>query len=145
MKRFRFRLDQVMRVRRLQEDQARAALLAANRGAHEAEARVEARLADYRTRGHAPGAQPYEQFERARFLLDGAAAAVGVARVRHREAVAVVDARRDDWSAARRRVAALERLEARRRAEHETEVRRAEDRFVDDLIVARHGRGRNHR
>ena len=39
MKRFRFRLDQVLHVRRVQEDQARFALLAANRDAQLAAAR----------------------------------------------------------------------------------------------------------
>lgn len=140
MRRFRFRLDHVLRVRRLQEDQARAALLAANRAAHDAGARVEARLAEYATRRFPDGVQSYESFERALFLLDSAASAVEVARAGHREALGVVAERRDDWAGRRRRVAALERLEARRRSEHEIEMRRAEDRLVDDLVVARHAR-----
>ena len=141
MKRFRFRLDQVLHVRRVQEDRARFDLLTANREAHFAAARVEERLADYAQRQMPTGPQPYEQFERAVFLLDSAAGAVGAARATHREALAVVDARRIDWTAARRKVAALERLEERRRAEHAVEVQRAEDQLVDDLVVARHARG----
>lgn len=141
MKRFRFRLDQVLHVRRVQEDQARFALLAANRDAQLAAQRVDQRLADHAGRRMPSGPQTYADFERAVFLLDSSAGAVTVARASHREALTVVDTRREHWTAARMRVAALERLEARRRAEHAVEMQRAEDQLVDDLVVARHARG----
>jgi flagellar export protein FliJ len=141
MKRFRFRLDQVLHVRRVQEDRARAELLTANRDAHLAAARVDQRLADYNERTLPLGPQTFADFERAVFLLDAGAASVETARASHRDAVTVVEARRVDWTDARRKVAALERLEARRRAEHAVEVQRAEDQLVDDLVVARHARG----
>jgi flagellar FliJ protein len=144
VKRFRFRLETVLRVRRLQEDRARAELLTANRAAHIAATRVEDRLTDYRSRSMPAGTNTYEDFERGLFLLDAAAGAVDVARLAHRDALDVVDDRRADWSGARRRVAALERLEARRRAEHDFEMRRAEDQLVDDLVVARHSRRATH-
>jgi flagellar export protein FliJ len=141
LRKFRFRLEQVLRVRRLQEDQARAALLNANRTAREAARHVEERLAEYGSRAFPEGSQPYDEFERALFMLDTAAGAVEVARHDYRDACIVVDERRDAWTSARRRVAALERLEARRREEHALEARRAEDRLVDDLVVARFARG----
>lgn len=141
MKNFRFRLDQVLHVRRVQEDRARAELLTANRDAHLAAARVDERLHDYAGRGLPLGPQSFAAFERAVFLLDAGAAGVEVARVAHREAQVVVEERRVDWTAARRKVAALERLEERRRAEHAVEVQRAEDTLVDDLVVARFARG----
>ena len=86
MKRFRFRLDQVLHVRRVQEDQARFSLLSANRDAQLAAARVEHRLAQYADRRMPTGPQPYADFERAVFLLDSAAGAVGAARLAQREA-----------------------------------------------------------
>ena len=138
MKRFRFRLEQVLRVRRLQEDQAKNALLAANRDAHDAAVLVNNRLAEYATRSFPTGTRSYEEFERALFLLDSAAGAVDVARIAHRDSLVVVSERRDEWTASHRRVAALERLEERRRDEYAIESRRAEDRLVDDLVVARH-------
>ena len=141
MKRFQFRLGQVLRVRRLQEDQARANLLVANKAARRAEQVVDERLAEYATRAIPAGPQSYDAFERALFLLDSAAAGVTLARAAHREALDFVEERRNEWLDARRRVAALERLEERRRVEHDIEVRRDEDRFVDDLVVARHHRG----
>jgi flagellar protein FliJ len=140
VRKFRFRLEQVLRVRMLQEDQARGELMVANRAAQEAAARVENRLDEYKSRSLPEGPQSYEAFERALFMLDSAAGAVDVARLAHRETLEVVDVRRAEWAAARRKVAALERLEERRREEHAIEVRRAEDRLVDDLVVARHGR-----
>ena len=57
MKRFRFRLDQVLHVRRVQEDQARFKLLAANRDVQLAAARVEQRLTDYAGRSLPMGPQ----------------------------------------------------------------------------------------
>ncbi len=141
MKRFRFRLDQVLHVRRVQEDRARFELLSANRDAQLAGQRVDQRLADYAERRMPTGPQPYAEFERAVFMLDSAAGAVGAARATQREALAVVETRRIEWTDARRRVAALERLEERRRAEHAIETQRAEDQLVDDLVVARHARG----
>jgi flagellar export protein FliJ len=74
-------------------------------------------------------------------MLDSAAGAVELARIAHRESLDVVDDRRADWAATQRRVAALERLEERRREEHALHARRDEDRLVDDIVVARYGRG----
>jgi len=141
MRRFHFRLAQVLHVRRVQEDQARYALMAANGAATLAARRVEERLDDYARRSLPIGPQSYADFERAVFLLDSAAGAVGTARAAYAEALDVVATKRGEWTETRRRVAALERLEERRRAEHEIEVRRAEDRLVDDLVVCRYARG----
>ncbi len=87
MKKFRFRLDQVLHVRRVQEDRARAELLTANRDANLAAARVEERLADYAQRTLPLGPQTFAAFERAVFLLDAGAAGVETApRVASRRA-----------------------------------------------------------
>jgi flagellar export protein FliJ len=140
VKRFRFRLEQVLHVRRLQEDQAKAALLGANRDAQFAAARVETTLEEYAARSFPGGVQSYEAFERNLFLLDAAAGAVDIARSDHRAALDVVEAKRAEWTVTKRRVSALERLEDRRREEHAIEARRDEDRLVDDLVVARFNR-----
>jgi flagellar protein FliJ len=140
MKRFRFRLEQVLRVRRIEEDRAKVALLEANRAAHDAAVAVEERLAEYATRSFPSGPHSYAEFERTLFLLDAAAGAVDLARINHRAALDVVAQRRAEWLATRQRVDALERLESRRRDEYAVELRRAEDLLVDDLVVARHAR-----
>ncbi len=141
MKRFRFRLEHVLRVRRVQEDIARGALMAAQHAAREAADRLNARIEEYGAASRPNGAQTYDAFNRMQFRLDNAAAAITVARAEYHQSLDVVEARRADWTAARQRVAALERLETRRRDEHAIEVRRAEDRLVDDLVVARYARG----
>lgn len=141
MKRFRFRLEQVLRVRRLQEDMARAELMHAHREARVAADRVNARIADYSNAPRPSGEQALDEFHRVQFRLDNAAGAITVGRAGYQHALGVVDDRRADWTAAHQRVAALERLETRRRDEHAIEVRRDEDRLVDDLVVSRHSRG----
>jgi flagellar export protein FliJ len=141
LKRLRFRLEQVLRVRRLQEDIARGALLHANREARTAADGVNARVAEYTGAARPGGAQSYDTFNRMQSRLDNAAGAITIARAEYGRALVVVEERRSEWSEARMRVAALERLEDRRRAEHAMEARRTEDRLVDDLVVARHARG----
>lgn len=141
MKRFRFRLEHVLRVRRLQEDMARAALMTAHHDARAAADVLNARVEDYTSAPRPSGAQTYDDFNRTQSHLDNAAGAIDAARAVYSRALDVVDARQHAWAAARQRVAALERLEARRRDEHAIELRRAEDRLVDDLVVARHARG----
>jgi flagellar export protein FliJ len=140
MKKFQFRLEPVLRVRRIQEEQARARLMEANRDAAHAAARVEQRLTDYERAPRPAGVLTFEAYERAMFHLDAAAAAVGIARAAHRDAIVEVEARRAAWTEAKQRVATLERLEDRRRLEHAIAARRDEDRLVDDLVVARHTR-----
>jgi flagellar export protein FliJ len=141
LKRFHFRLEQVLRVRRLQEDIARGALMAAHHAARQSADRLNERLEEYAAVSRPSGAQTYDAFNRMQFRLDNAAGAITIARAEYRQSLELVDARRAEWTAARQRVAALERLEARRRDEYAVEARRAEDRLVDDLVVARHARG----
>jgi flagellar export protein FliJ len=52
--------------------------------------------------------------------------------------VARAEELRDAWVACRRRTEILERLRVRAQDEWRTEVRRAEIREIDDLVVARH-------
>ena len=120
---------------------ARAALQHANLDARRAADAVNARIEEYGAAARPEGAQSYDTFNRMQSHLDNAAGAITVARGLYLEALGVVEERRAEWAAARQRVAALERLEQRRRDEYDIEARRAEDRLVDDLVVARHARG----
>jgi flagellar protein FliJ len=140
MKKFKFRLQSVLRVRRLQEDLARAQLLSANRAAREAEAVVENRVTRYSTMERPHGVQYEAAFARTWFRLDKAADAVDEARVQRTQALANVAEQRIAWQAASMRVAALERLEDRQRAEHAIEAQRDEDRLTDDLVSSRFSR-----
>jgi flagellar protein FliJ len=140
MKKFAFRLQSVLRVRRIQEDQAKARLLNANAAAREAERVVDARVARYYDMARPEGTQVEPEFARTWFSLDTAAGAIELANGQRVEALAHVAERRSEWSAASMRVAALERLEERQRAEHAVEAQRDEDRTTDDLVVSRFSR-----
>ncbi|HET7486341.1 MAG TPA: hypothetical protein VFJ85_00330 [Acidimicrobiales bacterium] len=140
MRRYRFRLEQVRDVRRLQEEVALAAFQRAEREAADA-----ARVAAAR---------------RERLAAEAAVAPSGSALVfvagherlaRGAEAVeaagqAVVEARRvaamerAAWSEAARRVAALDRLDERQRDEHALDVLHHFERQVDDIVNARNRR-----
>lgn len=138
MKKFRFRLDPVLRVRRIEEERAKIRLMEANAVARHTASVVESRLHAYLTAPRPDAVMTLEEFDRARFLLEAAATSVESARVAHRDALDVVDQCRVDWLERKQQVGAVERLEERKRDEHMIDIRRAEDRLIDDLVVARH-------
>jgi hypothetical protein len=115
LKRFRFRLEQVLRVRRLQEDIARGALMHANHHARVAATAVNARVEEYTTAARPGGSQSYDTFNRMQFRSTTPPRGLGrrpAAEYRH--ALGIVDdhARRVD--AAHQRVAASQARSARR-------------------------------
>jgi len=141
VKRYAFRLEQVLRVRRIQEDQAKAAVVGARRDVALAAEVVETRLAAYR--GHQGVLGPVSQ---ARFAADRAmhelrADAVDVAREREHHLAGVVEIRVGELSQAAQRVKGLERLDERRREDYAVELGRDTDREADDVITARFGLG----
>lgn len=140
MKRYKFRLDTVLRVRKVEEDRAIAVLAAASRALVEAEATLQRRLDRYGDVPAPSGPLPVAELLKVRARQDGVAAAVVFAGTERLRAEATVELRRDEWSAAARRVAALERLDQRRREEHSVEAQRQEALEVDDMVVGRHGR-----
>jgi len=139
MKKFRFRLEKVQRVRRIQEELARAELQAANRAVAEAERVKMERFDRYQARDDLFGESSLDGFMTARTLKEAAAYSVldGVAKTEETRGVALE--RRDDWIGARSRVDALERLESRRRDEHSAEWIREQQELVDEIVVTRHG------
>jgi flagellar export protein FliJ len=140
MKRYAFRLDTVLRVRKVEEDRAIAALADATRALQAAEQTLRARLDRYGDVPAPTGALPVADLLKLRARQDGVAAAVVYAGAQRLRAEATVDVQRDEWSAAAMRVAALERLDERRRGEHAAEAERQEAIEVDDMVVARAGR-----
>ena len=140
MKRYKFRLDTVLRVRRVEEDRAIAALADARRKLEAAEQTLQDTLDRYSTVPAASGPMSVIDLLRARAHQELVAASVVHAGTQRLHAEAVVDVQRDAWSAAAQRVAALERLDERRRGEHALEAQRQETIEVDDMVVARAGR-----
>lgn len=135
--RYRFRLETVLRVRRSEESAARDALHHSNAALVRAiEARDRA-LTRYREAESAV-ASDLEALLCERVSAELAARAVALAqrtvsRVASEAALAHVD-----WQRAARRVAALERLDERRRHEHVAQEGRREIARIDDIVAARY-------
>jgi flagellar biosynthesis chaperone FliJ len=140
MKRYQFRLETVLRVRRIEEERQLAALAAARRAAIAAERAAVDCLQHYQSLA-TPGLRvAAPEFVGRRGRLGIAATSVRDADATHARALDAAAAQRERWSEAAQRVSSLERLDERDRAEHQIEVRRDEDRTVDDLVTGRFGR-----
>jgi flagellar protein FliJ len=137
VRRYRFRLESVLRVRRVQEDVARGALAQAIAAVAAAEHRLTDARAWLRTLGEEPAPPDPVAWEARRMIELSAAEEIEARVVDVHQAVAERYARQVDLSAARTRVRALERLDERRRAEHALESARADERTVDDLVTSR--------
>lgn len=143
MRRFRFRLGRVLRVRRLQEEVARAAFLEARAEADRARAALErarerlaagrAELAELQAR---PRLEPAEVIRQQETLL-ALQRALGPLRSRAERREEAAAERQAAWSEARAAVRGLERLEARRRGAHRAELERLETREQDERALAR--------
>jgi flagellar FliJ protein len=143
MRRYRFRLEPVLRVRRIEEDRARGAYAAAQRAEDDQARRSQAAAVAYE---HAvatpPAASDANGFLRQ--MQHRAAMAEQVVAERNRLAAArvAVEQARLVWADAKAKVGALERLDERKRAEHAAEAVKADDAATDELVTARHGRDR---
>ena len=136
MKKYQFRLDAVLRVRRIEEERARADLLGANRALAAAEAELDRRLDHYRTVTLPGGALTHDAYLAARSHQDHAAAAVVAAGTARLAAAAERERLHAVWAATAARVKALERLDDRRRGEHAAEVLREEIIVLDEVAAA---------
>lgn len=141
MRRYRFRLESVLRLRRAEEGQARDALAAANAelraalGARDAEARRYAGLPrPLGTMTPEVLRSEHATTTLAAATLAGAQQAVSAAAARTAEAQLA-------WSAAAQRVSVLERLDERRRLEHAEDLRHEEITELDDLVTSRYVSG----
>lgn len=137
MKRYRFPLEAVRRVRTSEQDRAAAELGLAQREAAVAAQRAEDRRRSYDATPRPEGRLAVAELTAGLTLLRLAADAVAHARVVQSEAEVVVDARRTDWTDARSRVKALDSLDDRLKARHAAEAERLERIEVDDLVNSR--------
>jgi flagellar export protein FliJ len=142
VRRYRFRLEPVLRVRRQEQDAARGAVLAATAlTAAEAEALAE------RDQAYAAGTAAHDPRAAADFVfVQQHRAALGRAVLDQRRRLQDAELRlaqaRAGWTAAAARVGALERLDERQRAEHTARALKEEEMVVDDLVVSRFGSAR---
>ena len=140
MKRYRFRLEPVLRVRRIEQDTVQGQLAAARRDLADADAALLDAVDRYRAAPQPAGAQSVAAWLAVRTRAELTAATVMDVGSRRELAASQVDEQRSALHDARRRVVALERLDERRRFEHDVEARRAEDAEVDELVTNRFGR-----
>lgn len=140
MKRYRFRLEQVLRVRAVQEDLAAAELAAARAAEATAVAAADARLASIEARPRPHGPLTGAALAGQRLVWDAELASLTGVRATVAERAAGTAVARDGWLAARQRVRALEVLDDRHRAEHAVEVARDDAARIDDLVVSRFAR-----
>jgi flagellar FliJ protein len=136
MKRYHFPLAQVLRVRRIEEEQAAAELASARFDAESAADAQQARVSELAGCAAPPSGTA------ARFALwADRVTCAGGALTRATETKLVADqtmaARRAEWADAAMRVAALERLDERRRNAHRREALRDEIVTADDLVTSR--------
>jgi flagellar FliJ protein len=137
MKRYEFRMQKVLRVRRLQEDAARAAIAAARTAEQRASDAVAGSYDHYRALASDTSAASAMGFLGQRDQASYRATSVRLAEGNLRVAADATADAVSTWHVSHRRVEALERLDERRREEHGIEARRAEDTAVDEIVVAR--------
>ena len=137
MKRYEFRMAKVLRVRRLQEDAARAGIAVARMAEQRASDAVAGSYDHYRGLSPANPAAPAAAFLGLRDQASYRATAVRLAEGHLQVAAEATEQAVSVWHESHRRVEALERLDERRRDEHQIEARRAEDAAVDEIVVSR--------
>jgi flagellar export protein FliJ len=136
MKRYRFELETVLRVRRVQEEAAGFALAHANRDLQRAVLDHRVALARYESLQLGHGPLDLDSFRRDRDKAERLAGAVESAWTNVQVATDEVATRHAQWSTAAQRVAALEHLDERRRAEWLVDEQRAEMAAIDESAIA---------
>ena len=138
MKRYQFRLAAVLRLRRAEQEQARAALAEAN-------TRLKALLLtrDREARRFGELARRSDAIDATALLAERHDAELARQRLaeaerRVAEAAGAAAMAQVAWLGTHQRVVALERLEERRRAEHAADALREEIALLDDLSTARY-------
>ncbi|MEW6476505.1 MAG: flagellar FliJ family protein [Actinomycetota bacterium] len=139
MKKYTFSLAKVLRVRRIEEEQAAARLAAARSAAAAAAAKEVGATHALASRCARGGLQPAASFLAWSETTMLAGEALSDARADVKVADEELEARRGEWSSAAARVSALENLDERGREAHAVERRREETKTADDIITVRSG------
>jgi flagellar export protein FliJ len=140
VKRYKFRLNQVLRVRSIELDRAVGEVAKARLEANEARRRTQAREQTYRDLSTAPVGPTVDDLRKRRLHQEMAADAIIKARQAERLADQLVEVRLAEWAEADRKVRLLEQLDERSRARHTAEVLAEEQQVLDDLVTSRQAR-----
>jgi flagellar protein FliJ len=137
MKKYTFALAKVLRVRRIEEDQAAARLAAARSSAAAAAAKEVGATHALASRCAQGGLQSSASFLAWVETTMLAGEALSDARIEARAADEQAEECRDEWSSAAARVSALEHLDERGQEAHALERRREETKTADDIVMTR--------
>jgi flagellar export protein FliJ len=140
VKRYRFRLESVLGVRRAEEEKARGQLVAANAAVTAQEQLLAERDRAYQISLKSSGMRPCADFLFEQSSRSAHAAAVVEQRRRVREAYDDAARARGVWMGAAARVGALERLDERQRNEHRAAALKEDELTTDELVVSRYAR-----
>lgn len=137
MKKYSFRAEKVLRVRRIQEDAARAEVAGAQRAESETIAMLGASLDRYTALATVSQAQTAAAFLGWQDRVSHRRDAVVQATYHRQTAAATTAEALESWRAAHSKVEGLERLDERRRDDYDIEVRHDEDAQVDEVVTGR--------
>jgi len=140
--RYRFRLEVVLRLRRAEEERAKEALMTANRRLRQALAARDVATDRYRALSVTLGPLSRATLDAERARASLAAESQHLAQRAVASAAAAAALAQIEWTRAAREVAVLERLDARRQAEHAELVQREEAAVIDDIVALRFASGR---
>jgi flagellar FliJ protein len=129
-------MEKILRVRRMQEDAARAAVAQARIAEQSAVEKLEASRRHCLALAAEPTASTTD-FLALRDRGDFRAQAVGLAGQHRRSAADQTAGAVNSWHVTHRRVDALERLDERRREDYAIEAQRHEDAVVDEIVTSR--------
>jgi flagellar FliJ protein len=139
VKKYSFSLSKVLRVRKIEEDQAAARLAAAQMIASAAATREAQSRHALAARCARHGLQSSAAFLAWAETAMLAGEALSTAKADAVQAHEQAEARRGEWSSAAARVSALEHLDERGRTAHTVERRRDEVKTADDIVTVRSG------
>ena len=142
MKRFRFRLDPALRVRRFERDRAARELASRRRDAERLASAVDSVHAELEAihgrvaSGARDGVDAW-RWRAAQAAVDAKAFAAARAHAALQDAEGAADAARDAWLAARRKVRSLEALRERALTRHRQDALREEQSVLDEIATTR--------
>ncbi len=134
---FKFRLATVLRVRRIEEDLAKNALMEAIAGLKRAEAVMDARRRHLESLSLGFGIRAYSAFQYEGDEVNRAVQAVSFAKEEVTANAAIVEEARGAYLLAKQRTSSLEKLETRQSAEYEAAYERQLGAVIDDISASR--------
>jgi len=137
MKRYRFRLEQVARIKRLEEDQARYDLAHCNAVLGRDREALSSEQSRYASLPVHVGTMSADSLKNEMAVGALCAATLLEAERRVDSSEALVRTARSVWVERHRGVAVLKRLDERRRIEHDLDAQREEAAAIDDIVTGR--------